>query len=203
MIEISGHTFDEKLIDSSSIVVDVGANHGDFSKGIVTRFGCYVEAYEPEVQAFFYVSSTILFDKFLIVNRAVSGETKISKFYIAAPFSGGNSLVAEHTSHQIAENPTQQDVFCVSLSSIIHRLGKIDLLKLDCEGAELSIIMDTPLDLLKKVRQISVEFHAFCIPTQGKKEIEDCMKYLAAAGFKGPMTFEETNLVDCHYIRYG
>ena len=35
----------------------------------------------------------------------------------------------------------------------------IDFLKMDCEGAEFGIIMNTPKDYIRKINKISMEFH--------------------------------------------
>ncbi len=39
---ICNHTFVPRLINADSIVLDLGANRGEFSHGIIERFGCRV-----------------------------------------------------------------------------------------------------------------------------------------------------------------
>src|SRR6185312_12107868 len=51
-IDICNHSFLPRFIDSGSVVVDLGANHGDFSHAIMQRFGCRVVAVEPVEELF-------------------------------------------------------------------------------------------------------------------------------------------------------
>src|ERR1700722_11395917 len=44
---ICNHTFVPRLINADSIVLDLGANRGEFSHGIIERFGCRVVSAEP------------------------------------------------------------------------------------------------------------------------------------------------------------
>ena len=63
-----------------------------------------------------------------------------------------------------------------------HHIGIVDLVKIDIEGAELDILNQDTLHLLKKSKQISVEFHDFLckedIPIIKKK-----MKFMNENGF--------------------
>jgi hypothetical protein len=43
-------------------------------------------------------------------------------------------------------------------------LTRIDLLKIDIEGAELDLLENIPYPVLREIRQICVEFHAFIRP---------------------------------------
>jgi FkbM family methyltransferase len=181
--------------------VDVGGNVGDFALEVLNRFGCYVETYEPDIHAHLFIARKILCDRFVPFNRAVTGTTSVRRFFVASPCAQGNSLISTHQHCQGTAESTSYDVFCVSLSSIIERLGHIDLLKLDCEGAELEIIEKTPLDLLSRIGQISIEFHDFCIPDQSAQQIEAAMAKINQAGFKGPKKYGECNNTDCYYVR--
>src|SRR5665213_532398 len=51
-VEICNHSFLPRFVDSESVVVDLGANHGDFSRAIMRRFGCRVVAVEPVEELF-------------------------------------------------------------------------------------------------------------------------------------------------------
>jgi hypothetical protein len=52
-------------------------------------------------------------------------------------------------------------VDCLTLEDIFkkHRLKKLDLLKLDCEGAEYEILYETPAEILAKIKEIRLEYH--------------------------------------------
>ena len=57
---------------------------------------------------------------------------------------------------------------CFQITSV----SKIDLLKLDCEGAEYNILYNTPAHLFKKINCISIETH----PGPDKKENKDALE---------------------------
>ena len=44
---VCGHTFDDKNLNSDSIVIDLGANRGFFSQEIIENYNSKVIAYEP------------------------------------------------------------------------------------------------------------------------------------------------------------
>ena len=51
-VEICDHNFLPRFVGRDSVVVDLGANHGDFSHAMMRRFGCRVVAVEPVEELF-------------------------------------------------------------------------------------------------------------------------------------------------------
>ncbi len=67
----------------------------------------------------------------------------------------------------------------------MRRLGleKIDLLKIDIEGAEIALFDSTSNDVLSRIRQITVEFHDF-IPELGiQNDVKRTKLRLQSLGF--------------------
>jgi hypothetical protein len=56
----------------------------------------------------------------------------------------------------------------VTLATLVDRLGlaRIDLMKVDIEGAEIALFDAAPDDLLRSIAQITVEFHDFADPSR-------------------------------------
>ena len=52
-------------------------------------------------------------------------------------------------------------VECITLENIFdeNRITNCDLLKLDCEGAEYDILMNTKKEIFEKIKLISLEYH--------------------------------------------
>jgi hypothetical protein len=67
----------------------------------------------------------------------------------------------------------------------MRRLGitKIDLLKLDIEGAEFDLIAVTPNQILQRISQIAVEFHDFKPAFRNRELFENARDRLIALGF--------------------
>lgn len=202
MIEIEGHTFIPEWLTPESVVLDIGGNHGNFSLEILNRFNCYVECFEPDLDGFLYISHRLLHEKFVVHHRAVAGETGVRNFFRAGAISGGNSILPNHDEYaKQGENATTLPVFVLSLESILRRLPRIDLLKLDCEGSEIEIIERTSDQALSKIGQITIEFHKFCFPDMTVDKIDGARHRLSQLGFTESPVKDPTNYDDRHFFR--
>lgn len=54
-----------------------------------------------------------------------------------------------------------REVQVVSMTSVLRRFERVRELWLNCEGSEIPILMNTPVELLARCSYISVEFHRF------------------------------------------
>ncbi|MDP8230796.1 MAG: FkbM family methyltransferase [Candidatus Gorgyraea atricola] len=180
---ISRHTFINNL-DKGSVVVDLGASRGNFSKEIAEKY-CYsmlvlVEG-NPELsvglKAFFKDNDAIK-----VVNAVIGGETRDSiKFYLSEspsssslfrPFSELNKVKSEINAKMLTLN----DIFSIC------GIRKIDLLKMDIEGAEWDVLERFSEEDFNKIEQISVEFHDFIEPGL-KARTKHCIKKNKKLGY--------------------
>jgi FkbM family methyltransferase len=143
-------------LSENSVVYCLGVGEEiSFDLELVKRFGAQVHAFDPTPRSIQWVRSQTLPDKFVFHE------------YGAAEFDGTCRFVPpkdpKHVSHTMLprESPwpaIQAPVF--RLSTIMKMLGhsEIDLLKMDIEGAEYSVLADL---LASDIRphQILVEFH--------------------------------------------
>jgi FkbM family methyltransferase len=145
-------------IDDGWTVVDIGAGLGDFA--IMTarqRPGCTVHAYEPLPGSF----------ELLVENCALNGVSNVIPHCAAIGARDGSlSLVASEvavmsSTSAIAEDGDAQPVEALSLESALRSEGidACDYLKIDCEGAEFDILPNTSSDVLRRVRNICLEYH--------------------------------------------
>ncbi|MGR9099997.1 MAG: FkbM family methyltransferase [Gammaproteobacteria bacterium] len=148
---ISGHTIIEGPLSYQSIVLDLGANCGEFSLAINNRLGCTVHAVEP----------TPLLAKFLrkndIINvheMAVTAQGKDVFFHVDSYNNESSSVVSEKDDCAVL-------VKGVTLGELIMRIGRVDLIKMDIEGSEIGVLMSVSEDIIKHIPQITVEFHDF------------------------------------------
>jgi FkbM family methyltransferase len=143
-------------------VVDIGAGIGDFAVYAAwSRPQTVVLAFEPFPGSY----------RLLAKNLSANHLTNVEIFPMAVWGSGGDLLldlssgeplqIASIASTNGDARSAKIAVPAVTLQSLVdqHQLDCIDLLKLDCEGAEYEILMKTPASILKKIERIIMEYH--------------------------------------------
>ena len=142
-------------------VVDVGGYIGDFALYAATRLKAKkVVVYEPSPKNFALLQRNIsmnhLTNRIVAVNKAVgtAGSMMLNTNSPDRDQVNVSSYGHKHSGDLVAVDSD-------SLSNILetHNLGQVDLLKLDCEGAEYDIILSTPPEVLRRVRHIVFEHH--------------------------------------------
>ncbi len=154
---IHWHTFDGRLLGRNSIVVDLGANRGEFLSKVGQAFKCGVMvAVEPNPK---FSSSLARREGILAINAAVGGTRGSVKFIIDE-----NDLASRVTLNDAVVEKGYIDVELITLDDVfrIANLTHIDLLKIDIEGQEIPMLDAASDDLLSRVGQITIEFHDFC-----------------------------------------
>jgi FkbM family methyltransferase len=150
-----GHTYCETLFDGTKppTVVDCGSNRGEFAKHCAVRHGARVFSYEanPDLAAGLPELPGVTF-----VNAAVTGRPGSIEVHRAP---GMCSSVRFHES----ETGGSAIVEGVTLEQIMTGNGiqRVDLLKLDIEGAELDVLERSSSEILSRCTQITCEFHDF------------------------------------------
>ena len=145
----------------SGTFIDIGANCG-IATIILAKQNptSVVYSFEPDINVFKVLEENIKLNNLsnvILFNKAMCRkETKTIELCLHPNYSGGNTTCAEKT--VFGKNTI---VECVSFDEIIdtYKIAKIDLLKIDCEGAEYEILYES--DYLKKriVKAIVGEFH--------------------------------------------
>ncbi len=147
-------------IKRDSVVVDIGANIGIFSLLASLSGAKRVYAFEPSQEAFQILCENIrlnrLTDTIIPINRAVGANDNVAvKFPIAS--SPYNRIKSSDDSNR----DDYYEIQTVSLSSFIvnNNINHIDLLKLDCEGAEFEILPSINQSALTGISKIRMECH--------------------------------------------
>lgn len=193
---ICNHSFLEDFISDKSCVFDCGVNSGEFSSEISNKFHSIIYGFEPDPRLFhclpkidkciFY--QLAIYDKkdTLILNL---GDSICSSLY----FNEG-----AHENHCLVETTSIPD-FCY-----LNGINKIDLLKLDIEGAEIVVLKDLQEDfLINTVVQITVEFHEFMDVTviPEIKQIIARLKELGFYYFHFSRTYGDVLFVNQNFIK--
>jgi len=145
------YKLDDLGLNADSTVVDIGAHVGIVSMYLAKTYGCKVKAFEPNPNNYRHLVANIkangLSHLITAHNLAVTGDGR--DVVISEVNPGGNS--GGHTIYGA-------DGVAVSSTTLEAILGgaPVDLLKIDCEGAEFEILDPAILDEVKAIRG---EFH--------------------------------------------
>ena len=179
-------------------VVDIGAGVGDFS--IFAAYGnpdSRVIAYEPYPESY----------RLMIKNLTVNAIDNVLAFQEALWREDGELWldVSNDEPLEIVSNaspPQTQDpgtfkVQGISLENALRtqEIRKLDLLKLDCEGAEYEILLNTSLEVMSKIERIIMEYHDL----DADKNHRKLVLFMKDAGFQ-VSTYENQVHDDIGYL---
>lgn len=176
MIEtIHWHTLHPRYLGPESAVIDLGANYGQFTRAITERFGCRCVAVEPAPEPYAAIPDSPRITKLQV---AVSDKSGVMPLHVASE-SVASSLYRKENTHTETIN-----VPVLSFPDLLGQLGwsRVDLLKIDIEGAEIGMLAACPDEVLGQVAQISVEFHDFCAITP-PADVQRTLARLHGLGF--------------------
>ncbi len=150
-------------LDGHSIVFDLGGYIGDFSADIFCKFNSNIFIFEPIKKYSDIISTRFKFNpKIRVVTAGLSDKNQEANISI----SGNTS--------SLYKNPNSKNKMKIKLLSFfefieINQIRKIDLLKINIEGAEFDF-MDLLINnkLLTIVRFYQIQFHSF-IPNAYEK----------------------------------
>ena len=142
------------------VVVDVGGYIGDFALFAVKCLNARrVVVCEPSPRNWellkLNVTANHYGDRIQMVNKAVANQECVM-MNVDAPDRQQARVSAYGFSDAL-----RTAIPAVSLTQLItdHQLNEIDLLKLDCEGAEYEILLTTPTKVYKLISHLVFEFH--------------------------------------------
>jgi FkbM family methyltransferase len=175
---IRGHSFFAQRLKPNCVIVDLGANKGEFSRRAKLQYDaqCISVEANPELADELQRDNARL----NVMNCAVSNSHQPITFYVSAD-SESSSIVPNVSGEQASERTVEAK----TLDDVIeeNHLDRINLLKVDIEGAELPMIGSLSDNTLEKIDQITIEFHDFT-GAISKKDVTDIVKRLESAGFR-------------------
>jgi len=157
-----------KLHPAPATIVDIGANVGFFSAFARDRFpDSMIHAYEPAGETAAYARSNIAHPRTVLFEEGVAA-------------SAGKAKLRTLGSTTLAQTDAAEDgaVRLTSFATVVERIGgRVDLLKIDCEGAEWDIF-GIPEPFVR-VRAIRMEYHLV-----GGRSVDDLHRVAADIGFR-------------------
>jgi FkbM family methyltransferase len=182
-------------LSKEAIVVDCGtANIPDFSENIIRKYGIQCHGFEPTRK---HHGSLANFVKkygglFEYHDLAISDKRGTRVFHESSENIVG-SLCNDHD-RVINDTIISYEVKTITLDDLFEYLGisHIDILKMDIEGEEYAVLNTVSEATLRKITQIAVEFHAFCVGRYVEEDTCKVIQRLENIGFKY-FTYDKIN----------
>jgi len=148
-----GHSFLLAPLESAKVTIDCGANQGEFSKWVIENSNSKVFGFEPDPRLFVNLP---LLDRVKYFQLAIDGEA--GEFELNLGNHQCSSAIFSESAQQssLTVKKTTLENFCNQ-----NDIDKIDLLKIDIEGAELKTLEMMSDRFAKRIVQMTVEFHDF------------------------------------------
>jgi FkbM family methyltransferase len=171
-------------LKNPGVVIDIGANISLFSL-FAAKSATAVYCFERLPQNFDYLQKNVLTNNFTNVkcfNLAVCGQGGEKIFHESEHPTAGTLYGGKNSAVFRKANPVK----CTTLKEIFdeNRIECCDFLKLDCEGCEFEILLNTPAEYLSKIQMISLEFHDYLTEFTH----HDLVQYLTKHGFSLEIT---------------
>ncbi len=160
----SDSVFIKNCIDMDSVIVDIGSNVGSFIE-LVNKYSrnYFIHSIEPNIELInfqekkFHNLKNIKFH-----NLAISQKNGEASLYLRSP-SSHSSLYSEHIDENFNKEISTKRVKTTTLNNFLksQNINKVNLLKIDTEGAELDILnssKDLILNGVIKFIKIEVSF---------------------------------------------
>ncbi len=154
-----GHAYLRRRLTPGSVVLDVGANRGEFCTDVASRTECRVYAIEPVPEL---AESIPPHPRVTVETVALAAQSGPLTFF-ASPDEYA-TMVASYR----REGQVEIQTMGVSLDEFLktRSIERVALMKIDAEGAEHEIIRGASPESLSVIDQISVEFHEFLHPSE-------------------------------------
>lgn len=180
LINIKEHTFiDKGFSETKATIVDLGSCLGEFTQEFSERFGGISKSILIEANPTNYNLTELIMNSHKL-NMFIStkgGGFEIFREDPRSPYNGSSMF-------SYFENPIEHKIERITIEEIMERYGieKIDILKIDIEGAEYELLENLSEDTLGKIDQITVEFHDFLDPSL-KERTEKIVQRISSMGY--------------------
>lgn len=178
-------------LTTDSVVVDVGLGEDiSFSESLIAQYGCHVNGFDPTPKSITYIQKKSP-QNFQLHELGVAGTNRIAKFFLPnnPEHVSGSISKSTHVGNQ------EIDVNLISIDEVMKIIKKkrIDLLKIDIEGAEYELLnSDSFRKNATQIRILCIEFHHRWSEFGSKATIE-AISTLKSLGFECIWRARESN----------
>jgi len=173
--QIAGHSFLTAPLADDAVVIDLGVNQAEFSREVSARYGCRIVGVEPvrELHADLPELPRSTFDQL-----AITAHNEPVTLHLNTDF---DATIVPALRRGDSEPAT---VDGVTLPELLSRrdVAHAALVKVDIEGAELEMLETIDEGTLRRIDQLSVEFHDFLDASQ-RNAVLRCKRQMRERGF--------------------
>jgi FkbM family methyltransferase len=170
-------------ISDDAVVIDLGANIGVFTVYATSSArNVQVYAYEPFPDFCALLEENVRLngqDEMVhCFNTAVASEAGTRDLYL----NGGQFFFPTLVSATNNDSQEHVTVCCTTLAQVMesNHLEHVDLLKMDCEGAEYETLYPTPSAYLKRIAEIRMEYHNL---DSRERHLDGLKRFFTRSGF--------------------
>jgi len=171
---------DEVIKNAKHAIIDIGGHAGFFALYAATiNPNVSIYSFEPHNENYKMLKENLKQNRIKSVrpkNLAIAN--KIGEVELILSQEDLNHSIV----HAIETVNETQKVGCTTLEKIMQKndLKKVELLKIDCEGAEFQILRSTPQSSFDKIQHIFLEYHDWT-PNENHRELKS---FLEKMGYK-------------------
>ena len=149
--------------NKGDVVIDIGGHIGIFSIYLAKLHPeITIYAYEPIPDNFHHFQKNIVHNdvsNIHVFNQAVTKDGRSMPMTVNFKHNSGGATATWDNQHLDSDDFTEYTVESITLNSIFesYQIDRCRLLKIDCEGSEYEILLNTPY--LDRIDFISAEFH--------------------------------------------
>jgi FkbM family methyltransferase len=176
-----GWALDATGLDRQSTIYSFGVGRDiSFDLSLINAFGCYVHAFDPTPRSIAWIASQDLPPEFRFHPYGIAAYDGHASFH--PPHNPRHVSYSMLPVPQSAGTTVEAPVY--TLRTIMNRLGhdRLDLLKMDVEGAEYAVLAQIDLQAIV-IKQLLVEFH-HRFEGVGWRGTRTAVKRLWQAGFR-------------------
>ncbi len=171
-------------VNTDSIIYSFGVGEdASWDLGLIRAHGCRIHAFDPTPKSKAWIKKNVHDPRFIHHDYALSDGDGTLDLWLP--------LNEDHVSASCSPSERTSDqhvtVSCRRLSSLIEELGhnRIDVLKMDIEGAEYAVIRDLESNpgLASRIATILIEFHHW-MPPFSKADTRSALSALAKLGYR-------------------
>jgi FkbM family methyltransferase len=157
----------------NKFVIDIGANIGTYSLLAAELGAKQVYSVEPVSATFDQLYKNINIGKYKNIIPLKYAVSDVSNEFVNIAIMSDNG----HNTIYKSENSKQEKVSTITLTELLDKCNDSVVLKIDCEGAEYDIIMNSTAEIMSKVDRIMLEVHGDMHPTyKGHQVLNDKLK---------------------------